>query len=397
MNHAQIHVFEVVKSTAGVGQYARWLAQGLDRERFRLTYACVSEGGAELARDLNQIPGVQAFSLEMNRYHVDPLGDARLAAHLAQIIRRERFDLIHAHASKPGFLARLAAIGTHIPVIYRPACFAFHDGVAPAKARLIALIERLAARYLTTYIHCVCNDERDLARRYHVGSEQQLVTIYTGIDLQPFDFPVDRAALRAELGVPPTATLVGTVGRLSSQKAPLDFVSAAAQVYAVNPGVHFAWVGSGELEATARKLVEHAGLGAVFHFIGERRDVPRLLQAFDIFVLPSHWEGFSLSVLEAMAARLPVIATRVMGTAEAIVPGENGLLVPLGQPQELAQAMLDLAADPQRIAQYGENSRLRAEQLFTRSRMIDQVAGLYERAVRQNGDAILHGSTMVNK
>jgi glycosyltransferase involved in cell wall biosynthesis len=383
-NNDRLHVFEVVKSTAGVGQYARWLAQGLDRSRFRLTYACVSEGSEELAAYLNQIEGVRAFNLPMERYRVDPIGDARLTWQLAKFMRRESFDLIHAHASKPGLIARIAATGSTIPVIYRPACFAFHDAVPTQKAKLIAAIERIAARHLTASIQCVCNDERELALRYRVGTDQQLVTIHTGIDAKPFDVPIDKQALRAQFGIPVNSLVIGSVGRLCEQKAPLDFVRAAAEVAMHAPHVHFVWVGSGDLEASTRNLVAQLHLTDVFHFLGERHDIPQLLQTFDVFVLSSRWEGFSLSVLEAMASRLPVIATRVMGTAEAVIDGENGYLVPPGSPQALAEAMRCFTIDQVRAIQFGIASRKRVDSFFTRERMMAQIAQLYEATVHKN-------------
>src|SRR5262249_46973695 len=158
------------------------------------------------------------------------------------------------------FLARLAAAGTGIPVLYTPNCFAFHDGVPRLQATIIAALERLAARYLTSYIMTVCEDERQLALRYRVGRPEQLITVYTGIDPRPFDREVDRAALRASLGIPAMAPLAGVVGRLNLQKAPLDFIMAAAQLHARRPDIHFVWVGSGPLAEEARAQVAALGL-----------------------------------------------------------------------------------------------------------------------------------------
>jgi glycosyltransferase involved in cell wall biosynthesis len=374
----QIHIFEIAKSTAGVGEYIRWIAKGLDPSRFRLTVACLSEGGPELAAELEGFPGVRAFSMAMNRYQVDPLSDARVAIQLRQMIRRERFDLIHAHASKPGFLARLAAAGSGVPVIYSPHCFAFHQDVGRLQASAIAAIERLAARYLTERIITVSDGERDLALRNRVGRADQITTIHSGIDTRPFDRPLDRAAQRAALGVPPEAPLVGTVGRFNPQKAPLDFIRAAVIVHARRPEVHFIWIGSGPLETEARAAVAAQGLADVFHFAGQRADVPDSMRAFDIFVLSSRWEGFPLTVLEAMAGGVSVVATRVMGTAEAVQDGETGLLIAPGAPEELAYALLTLLDDPACAQSFGARGRERIEQQFTREMMLTQLAQVYQ-------------------
>jgi glycosyltransferase involved in cell wall biosynthesis len=379
-----IHVLEISKSTGGVGSYLRWLAQGFDHTRYKLTFVCLSEGGPELAADLHRIAGVRAISFAMNRYKIDPLSDARVLIRLAQIIRGEHFDLIHAHTSKPGYLARIAAAGSGIPVIYRPACYAFHDDASRLQRIGTAALERFAAKHLTARIMTVSNDERDLGFRHGVGRPDQVVTIHTGIDPAPFSAPVDRGAVRRSLGVPEDAPLVGVVGRLMPQKAPLDFVRAAAQVHAARPDAHFVWVGDGPLDAAARAEVAASGLSAVFHFAGLRRDIPAVLQAFDLFVLPSHWEGFSLSVLEAMAAGLPVVATDVIGTGEAIAQGESGLLVPKADSPALARAILTILSDPERARAYGAKSRERVAQLFTRERMIGQIAKLYDDVHAEN-------------
>lgn len=374
----QLNVLEISKSTGGVGSYVRWLAQGFDHTRYKLTFVCLSDGGSELAAELNQIAGVRAISLQMNRYKIDPFSDTRVLIQLAQLMRREPFDLIHAHTSKPGYLARLAAIGTGIPVIYRPACYAFHEGAGRAQRIITSTLERFAARYLTARIMTVSNDERDMGYRYGVGRAGQVVTIHTGIDPKPFDQPIDRPALRATLGIPAEAPVVGVVGRLIAQKAPLEFIRAVALVHQQHPAAHFVWIGDGPLEKPTKELVSTLGLEAIVHFAGLRRDIPAVLKALDIFVLPSHWEGFSLSVLEAMAAGLPIVASRVTGTSEAVAHGESGLIVTKGAVDEMAQAISSLLADPARAQQFGAKGRERIQQLFTRERMINQIAQLYD-------------------
>jgi hypothetical protein len=121
-----VRVLMVTKSTGGVAEYVRWLVHGIDKEKFALLVVCLSENGPEFAEELRQAYGVQSISYAMNRYKVDVISDARVGFQLARLIRGHQFDLIHAHASKPGFLARMAALGTGIPVLYSPHCFAFH-------------------------------------------------------------------------------------------------------------------------------------------------------------------------------------------------------------------------------------------------------------------------------
>ncbi len=378
----RIHVLEVSKSTGGVGAYVRWIVEGLDKSRFRITVACLSEGGPELAADLSRIPGVKAFSLAMNRYKIDPPSDSRVCVQLARLIRHERFDLIHAHASKPGFLARMAAAGAGVPVIYSPHNFAFHEGAGRIQAALFAAVERFAARYFTARIITVSKHERDLALRYGVGQTNQLVTISTGVNLQDFDGPIDHAAQRASLGIPADAPLIGTVARLYPPKTPLDLVQAAAQVHTDRPDAHFVWVGSGPLEAQTRAAITRWGLTQVVHLAGHRSDVPKILRTLDCFVLPSRWEALPISILEAMAAGVPVVATRNMGASELIDEGVDGLLVPPGDPVALAQAILDLLKDQARAQRLGACGRQHIEREFTREQMMTRIAQIYQEVVK---------------
>jgi glycosyltransferase involved in cell wall biosynthesis len=379
----RLHIFQTAKSIGGVGIYTRRLVKALNKEKFRITVACLAEGSDQMAAELSRLEGVQAVSIPM-KDSIEPFSDLKVCAKLYSLIRSDHFDLIHAHTSKPGFFARLAAIGTGIPVIYQPANFAFHDGAPKWEAKFYAVLERMAARYMTEKIIAICDGERELARRYSVGSDDQFVTIHTGIDLEPFNQPVNRADVRRALEIPPEVPLVGTVARLTEAKAPQDFIRAAERVHLRYRDVHFVWVGDGALESEARRLVESLKLGEVFHFAGYRENIPAIMKSFDCFVLSSHWEGFPLVVLEAMAASLPVVATRVMGTPEAVCDGETGILVPIGDINAMAEAVERIISDSSLARAFGRAARLRAENMFPYSKMISRIETLYEDVYRSH-------------
>ncbi len=379
-----IHVFEIAKSTGGAGAYLRWLVNGLDKDRFRVTVACLSTGGAELAAELRQVSGVRAFHLPMVRYFIEPFSDSVLLFRLARIVRREKIDLIHAHVSKPGFLARLAAFGTGIPVIYSPHGFAFHAGSGRLSKAIFAFLERSAARYLTTKIIVVADAERALAQRFRVGRPEQFVTVHSGIDLTPFDKAVDTAAVKASLGVPPESPLVGAVGRLYPPKQPMEMIRAAAVIHIKRPDVHFVWVGDGPLMPQAQAEIARLGLQSIFHLVGHRRDVPAVMRSLTCFVLPTLWEAFPLTVLEAMAAGVPVIASGVDGIPEAVQNRQTGLLIPPGDSQALAGAVLKLLTHPALTAHYGASGRLRVGELFTRQKMVENMMHVYEEIYLQD-------------
>jgi glycosyltransferase involved in cell wall biosynthesis len=179
---SRMRVLEIGKSTGGIGTYLRWLAQGLDLERFDLTFACLSEKSMELADELKSIKGVKAISWPMNRFKIDLFSDFLLMLKIVRLIRSGKFELIHAHGSKSGFLARIAAIGSGVPVIYSPHCFSFHIGVNPLTANVLAALERFAARFLTARIITVADGEQTLAQRFRIGFPELFVTVHSGID-----------------------------------------------------------------------------------------------------------------------------------------------------------------------------------------------------------------------
>ncbi len=202
----------------------------------------------------------------------------------------------------------------------------------------------------------------------------RLTVIPNGIDPTPYDAaePVSRAAI----GVPDDAHLALCVGRLDPQKGLPDLLDAAERVIARRPDWHLALAGDGpDRDWLLGQLAGRPALGDRVRWLGPRDDVPGLLRSADVLVHPSLWEGMPNAVLEAMAARRPVVGTAVEGTEDLVVPGQTGWLVPPRDPAALAQALDEAADDPERCRRYGEAARLRVEHEFS----IDATVAAYER------------------
>lgn len=383
-----IRLLLVTKSTGGVATYIRSIVQRINRDRFLVSVICLSEMGKEFADELVHTYGVRAFNIDMNRYKVNPITDAWVLIQLAQHIRREKYDVIHAHASKPGFLMRIASIGTGIPVIYSPHNFAFHEGSHRLAAWLVAILERFAIRY-TARIIAVAEHERTLALQYGVGTSSVFSVVYSGIDSRPFRGEFDILEIKTSLGIPANAVVVGVVGRLATPKLPLDFVKSAAKLHAIRPDIHFVWVGSGPLAPEAIKMTSSLGLAEVFHWLGERSDVPPLLHIFSCVILPSRWEAFPLVVLEAFASGVPVIATDNLGTREIIENGRNGWLVPIGDIDALSSAILHILANPHQVEMICRTAAKQIDNEYTLDKMISALERIYEIEVRKLTNANL--------
>lgn len=371
----------VSKSTGGVASYIRMLVKGLDREKFDITVACLSENGQEFAEELRQNYKVDAFSLAMNRYKINPLTDARVLIQLSARIRRERYDLIHAHASKPGFLMRIAAIGTGIPVIYSPHNFAFHEGSKPLVARVVALFEKFAALF-TTQIIAVAKHERDLALKYGVGKPELYSVIPTGIDPVLYRQPADVLEIKRSLGIPDTAQVIGTVGRLAVPKLPIDFVRVAAELKKDFSDLHFVWVGSGPLQEEAQALTNELGLKDSIHWLGHRDDAYRLYNIFNCFLLLSRWEANPLVLLEAFSAGVPVIASDNLGARELIGDGGHGILVPVADVSAVSNAIRSVLQNPDRASAMKRLALEEVSRVFSLERMINKIEEVYlEKAI----------------
>ena len=371
-----IQLLLVSKSTGGVATYIRSLVSGLDANKFAITVACLSENGEEFSAELMQQPGVHAFSLAMNRYKVNPFTDAWVFLRLAYHIRRKKYDVIHAHASKPGFLMRIAAIGTGIPVIYSPHNFAFHEGSKKSSARVVAFLERLAARF-TAKIVTVSQHERDLALHYRVGTENSYAVIHTGIDPRPFRNDVDTSELKKSINIPAQAQVVGAVGRLAVPKLPFDFVRMAEELHKEKPDMHFVWVGAGPLEDESKKLSSSLGLDDVIHWLGQRSDAPALYRLFDCFVLLSQWEAYPYVILEAFASGVPVVATTNLGTQEIIETGVNGRLVPQGDVQSMVDSIKDLLEHPDKAQLLRASAKKQVDEIYTMENMMLSLEDIY--------------------
>jgi glycosyltransferase involved in cell wall biosynthesis len=233
----------------------------------------------------------------------------------------------------------------------------------------------VAAR-LADRIVCVCPSQQRSAAA--LAGPARVVVVANGIDRPGPPDAAARERQRRELGVAPPHPAVGGGGRYSPQKGDVYFVGAARRVAARVPQARFVMVGAGEIQRPIARLVAASGVPERFVLAGPRDDVPDLLGALDVFVLPSLWEGLPYALLEAMAAGNAVVASAVGGVPDVIQDGTSGLLVPPGDPAALAAAMLKLLESEAQRAKMGRCAR---EVVATRYRiedMLDRIAALYE-------------------
>jgi len=190
--------------------------------------------------------------------------------------------------------------------------------------------------------------------------------------------------IRQELGIGPGAFLVGNVGRLALQKGQRHLIGAMPLLLERVPHARAIIAGGGDLEDYLRALASEIGVAEQVHVLGPRKDVPALMHAIDVFVMPSIWEGFGLVLLEAMAAGRPIVASRVATIPEVVADRETGLLVPAGDPLALAEALAELAGQPEEASRFGEAGRERLRRQFSVEKVVGDTELLYRELLEEH-------------
>jgi glycosyltransferase involved in cell wall biosynthesis len=302
---------------------------------------------------------------------IAPRADAGAAAATARLIRRVRPTIVHAHSSKAGALARIARpASARTPLVYTPHGYAFAGHFdSEAERRRYRIAERALAP-LASIVLCVCEAERALAAQ--VGPERRTRMVHNGV---PERTPVPpHPALEPLRSRGP---VVGVVTLLRRGKGIETLVDALPGVLAAHPDASVVVAGDGIDREPLAARARSRGVSDALHLIGATDGPMPVLSAADVFVSASWAESFPYNVLEAMAAEVPVVATDVGGTREAIEHGVTGLLVPARDPEALSGAIAELLSDRERAMQLAAEARARQQREFTVDRMIDCTLEVY--------------------
>jgi glycosyltransferase involved in cell wall biosynthesis len=362
----------------GAQEVALYTVANLDRTRFRPVL--LTGPGGLLTDEAKALPGVQVEIIPFLGRTVRPVRDLRALFDLVRVLRQLRPAVVHTHSSKAGILGRWAAWLAGVPVIVHTV----HGfGITPSQPALLRFLliglERLTG-LITTHWIAVAEANIEEGLRWGIFDRGQATVIRPGIDPRPFRVPLssqERDQVRASLGAGKGDLLVGMVACLKPQKAPRDFVDVAVRVCARLPKARFVLIGDGDLRAAVEDHIRSANVAGRVWIIGWRRDIPAVMQALDAFLLTSHWEGLARVLLEARAARVPVVATRVGGTAEAIVNGRHGRLCERGDVNGLADRLCEILSDAVLREKMRNGGELPAE--FDIHEMLVQCERLYDK------------------
>ena len=357
-------------SMGGAQRALLHLLGGINRERFTPTVACLYNGDGEIAHEIQTLD-IPVFDARM-------YGKTDLMAlnRLYQHVRSQRLTILHTslfHANLPG---RIIGRWTGVPIIISSERTMAME--SEWRYRLnrwtFGNVDRVVAVSREVGEFCIT----------HIGLPvQKMVVIHNGVDIPTL--PLDaREQARLELGLSQDALVCGAVSRLELVKGIDDLILAFAQV-GTALAAHLVIVGDGPERRHLEQVVQELGVTDRVIWVGYSANIPSLLSAFDIFVQPSLHEGLPNTVLEAMAAGLPVIATRVGGTPEMVLNGETGMLVPKSDPDSLADAITPLLGNPEARESMGRAGRQRVQQHFTVEEMVQKTEQLYEELLMEKG------------
>lgn len=362
--------------SGGTERQVLTLGRRLDRARFSPSLVTTA-GGGSLYKDYSDVMPVtvQGDPERGKRFRSSLKEHLRTIRFLAKVFREEQPDILHAYLPAANVLGPVGAklSGVRRVIISK-------RGMANYKAQftLLSRVEHLGNR-LADVILVNSDAVRLDVERTERNWKGKVRKIYNGVDPIAEWTEGERQSFRAREGIPAGVPVVLCVSNFYPYKGHTDLIGAASLVAGNVPDVLFLLVGrdAGTLEACMR-LSREKGLEHSVRFLGSRQDVPDLIRASDLFVHPSHEEGFSNAILEAMAGGKPVVAYDVGGNPEAIRDGETGHLVPLRLPEALADAMLRLLRNPERRNDMGEKGRERAATRFSVERMVHEMETLYE-------------------
>jgi glycosyltransferase involved in cell wall biosynthesis len=337
--------------------------------------------GEESMADLARREGARTEFVGSLVQPVSAWDDPRALAQLIRITRRFRPHIVHTHTAKAGLVGRAAALAVRPrPLIVHT----FHGHVlrgyfGPRKTAFYRRLEQEMARFTDVLIGVSEATVGDLVG-LGVAPREKFRVVPLGAELDPFTDAgsgEDRGVLRAELDVADDETLLLFVGRLVPIKRVDVLLESLRQVVSQGAPVQLAIVGDGELRTQLEELSAEMGLQGRVHFLGYRRDLPRIAAAADIAVLSSDNEGTPVALIEAAAAGLPAVATSVGGVPEVV--GEDvGMVVAPRDPQAFGMAVATLAEDPELRRQMGERAREAALRRYSHERLLDDVRDLYE-------------------
>jgi len=334
--------------------------------------------------------GIIVKNIEITRKLFSPISDIIALIKLFFYFKKEKFDIVHTHAPKPALLGQLAAKMAGVPIILNTIHgLYFTKDSSLLKKKLFILIEKISAKY-SDFIFSQNKEDIKTIVKEKIAKAKNLGYLGNGINLQKFspekfsqNFIIKK---KQELGLPLDVKIIGIVGRLVEEKGYVDLFLAMEKIIKKYPDVLLLSIGPDEpakKDWLSKDIVKKYGIEKNVIFLGQRLDIEELYPLMDVFVLPSHREGFPRSVIEAMAMQRPIVVTNIRGCKEEIDNGKNGIVVPVKNPQKLAEAILLLLNNDGKAKRLSENARIKAIEEFDENLVFGRIVRQYKKLIKE--------------
>jgi sugar transferase (PEP-CTERM/EpsH1 system associated) len=375
MGKRKIKILHVIYSL-GMGGAERVIvnyAKYFDKNRYELFVCALTEGGP-YENDLNKA-GVSYFILNKKKGI-----DLSVIPKISRILRSEQIDIVHLHDFSSIAWVTIPAIIFGVKRIIRT-----EHNVKRLNRGLMSNMKntiKFILDFFQKQIVCVSEEVRKTHRKKIGFLSNKYLTIHNGIDKELFDIHLDREKYLREFNFDQKAILVCIVGRFFPQKAHDIFLYAIRYVLEKKNNLGILIVGDGPRKKELFELAKELGIYNQVTFTGNRSDIPQLLNLIDIFALSSAWEGFPMTILEAMACGKPAIVTDVGGNREAVIDGETGFIVPPGNPLAMSEAIIELIDKPELRRKMGIKGKERFLKNFTAQVMVQRTEMIYENLLK---------------
>jgi glycosyltransferase involved in cell wall biosynthesis len=375
MRKDKIRILHIAQAAGGVDRYIRMLLKYLDKEKFENILVCSQDFREEDYKNLVDFFEQVKMDRAIGSNDLKAIGEVR------RLIKRYNPDIVYAHSSKAGAIARVADIGLKNHCLYNPHGWAFNMRCSAKKKAMYTAIEKIAAPFCDKII-CISDAEKQSALDKKICREDKLQVIFNGVDIEAYENGIHGTVKRKDLNIPEDAFVVGMVGRISPQKAPDIFIKMAKHVKDKVSNAHFIIVGNGDQEAEIKKYAKDNDFLDSLHITGWVDNPMSYVELFDVACLLSRWEGFGLVLPEYMMARKPIVASRVDAIPNIICDGENGLLVEMDDVVGASTAVLKLYLNNSLKSKLIDEGLKTVYKKFDAQRMTRETEKLFEEVTR---------------
>jgi glycosyltransferase involved in cell wall biosynthesis len=374
MKKIKICHVQLLPIMSGVQRAMLEVFEQVDREKYDLFVICREKGDLTCELDMRGIPYILVPRLIRK---INPLHDFMALLSITKVFREYRFDIVHTHSTKTGILGRVAARLAGVPhVMHTVQGFSFHEFSRSWTILWHSLVERIGSM-LSNQIIFVNNEDREWAIRHRVVNQKKAVTIYNGIRVNTtklYNNQKNRNEIRRQIGFKDDDFVVGYVGRLWEQKDPKTLLHIIKRCQSTD--LKFLVLGDGPYFSN---FLDEFKLSQNVKLMGWVAEPMNYYPAIDVLLLPSLWEGLSVTIIEAMSFGKPIIASNIKGNRECVKPNINGYLCPVKDIQAFVDAIRSIAADPVLYNNMSENSIQLSHEYFNAEKNVAKVIEIYDR------------------